>query len=152
VSIQISERDAAAIVALDDSYLATRDGEIFEKVEAGDPTDLPVVTGLTADSVAEDRDGATSAIKRALDLADEYSRSTLAQRSPLQEVHVAENGELSLVVGKSGLSLALGSPPFHKKLDEAVRVVAELDRRGTKAGAILLDNEARPERVVVRVR
>jgi cell division protein FtsQ len=91
-------------------------------------------------------------IKRALDLADEYDRSAMAQRSPLQEVHVADDGGFSLVVGRSGLSLALGSPPFHRKLDEAARVVAELDRRGAKAGAILLDNEAHPERVVVRMR
>ncbi len=32
------------------------------------------------------------------------------------------------------------------------RVVAELDRRGAKADAIMLDNDARPERVVVRMR
>jgi cell division protein FtsQ len=152
IAIQVTERDAAAVVALGDSYLASRDGEIFKRLEAGDPTDLPVVTGLSPDAVAEDRDAAVRSIKRALDLADEYDRSAMAQRSPLQEVHVADDGGFSLVVGRSGLSLALGSPPFHRKLDEAARVVGELDRRGAKAGAILLDNEAHPERVVVRVR
>jgi cell division protein FtsQ len=152
ISIQVAERDAAAIVALGDSYLASRDGEIFKRLEAGDPTDLPVVTGLSPDAVAEDRDAAMRSVKRALDLVDEYGRSAMAQRSPLQEVHVADDGGYSMVVGKSGLSLALGAPPFHRKLDEAARVVAELDRRGAKPGAILLDNEAHPERVVVRVR
>jgi hypothetical protein len=32
------------------------------------------------------------------------------------------------------------------------RVVAELDRRGAKPDSIMLDNEARPDRVVVRTR
>lgn len=152
VCIQVTERDAAALVALGDTYLASRDGEIFKRLEPGDPTDLPVVTGLSPDSVAEDRDGAVHSIRRALDLAAEYDRSSMAQRLPLAEVHLADDGAFSLVVGKGGLSLTLGGPPFHRKLDQAARVVAELEHRGAKPDSIMLDNEARPERVVVRVR
>jgi cell division protein FtsQ len=152
VFVQVSERDAAGIVALGDSYLASRDGEIFKRLEPGDPTDLPVVTGLTPDSVADDREAAVKTIRRALDLAAEYERSLLAQRAPLQEVHLADGGGFTLFVGKSAVALELGAPPFHRKLEEAARVIAELDRRGAKADAIMLDNEARPERVVVRVR
>jgi cell division protein FtsQ len=152
VTVQVTERDAAALVALGDTYLATRDGDIFKRLEPGDPTDLPVITGLTADGVAADRDGAVQSIRRALDLAAEYEHAPLASRSPLQEVHVEEAARFTLVVGKSAVSLRLGAAPFRRKLDEAGRVVAELDRRGAKADAILLDNEAHPERVVVRVR
>jgi cell division protein FtsQ len=152
VIIQVTERDAAAIVALGDSYLASRDGEIFKRLEPGDPTDLPAVTGLTPDAVAQDREAAVRSIKRALDLAADYDRSPLAQRAPLEEVHLAEGGGLTLFVGKSAVALELGAAPFHRKLEEAARVMSELDRRGAKADAIMLDNEARPERVVVRVR
>jgi cell division protein FtsQ len=152
VTIQVTERDAAAIVALGDSYLATREGETFKRLEPGDPTDLPVVTGLTADAIAEDREAAVLTIRHALDLAAEYEHAPMATRSPLEEVHVEGGGRFSLVVGKSAVALRLGPPPFHRKLDEAARVVAELDRRGAKADTILLDNEAHPERVVVRVR
>lgn len=152
VSIQVTEREAAAVVALGDSYLASRDGEIFKRLEPGDPTDLPVVTGLSPDVVAEDRPAAVLAVRRALDLAAEYGRASVATRLPLEEVHITDDGGFSLVVGKAGISLTLGSPPFHRKLDEVARVTAELERRGTKADAIMLDNEAHPERVVVRVR
>ena len=62
VSIQVTEREAAAVVALGDSYLASRDGEIFKRLEPGDPTDLPVVTGLSPDVVAEDRPAAVLAV------------------------------------------------------------------------------------------
>ena len=58
----------------------------------------------------------------------------------------------ALVVGKSALELILGGPPFRRKLDQAARVVAELESRGAKAEAIMLDNDTRPERVVVRMR
>ena len=46
----------------------------------------------------------------------------------------------------------MGGPPYRRKLEQAVRVVAELDRRGAKPDSIMLDNEARPDRVVVRMR
>ena len=39
-----------------------------------------------------------------------------------------------------------------RKLDQAARVVAELERRSGRADTIMLDNDTRPERVVVRVR
>ena len=58
----------------------------------------------------------------------------------------------SLVVGHNAVELVLGLPPFRRKLDQAARVVAELDKRGAKAGAIMLDNDTRPDRVVVRMR
>jgi cell division protein FtsQ len=152
VSVQVTERDAAAIVALGDSYLASRDGEIFKRLEPGDPTDLPAVTGLTPGGVADDRDAAVRSVRRALDLAAEYERTPLAARVPLEEVHIADGEALTLFVGKSGIALELGAAPFHHKLEEAARVIAELDRRGAKADAIMLDSEAHPERVVARVR
>jgi cell division protein FtsQ len=152
VTVQVTERDAAAIVALGDSYLASRDGDVFKRLEPGDPTDLPAVTGLTADAIADDREAAIRSIRRALDLAAEYDRSPLAARAPLEEVHIADGEALTLFVGKSGIALELGVAPFHQKLEEASRVLGELDRRGAKADAIMLDNEAHPERVVARVR
>jgi cell division protein FtsQ len=152
IRVQVTERDAAAIVALGDSYLASRDGEIFKRLEPGDPTDLPAVTGLTPALLAEDREGAVRSIRRALDLAAEYERSPLAARAPLQEVHIADGEALTLFVGKSAIALELGVAPFHHKLEEAARVLAELERRGAKADAIMLDSEAHPERVVARVR
>jgi cell division protein FtsQ len=152
ITVQVTERDAAAIVALGDSYLASRDGDVFKRLEPGDPTDLPVVTGLTTDAVADDRAEAVRAIRRALDLASEYDRSSLAARAPLEEVHIAHGEALTLFVGKSAIALELGVAPFHQKLEEAAKVLGELDRRGAKADAIMLDSEAHPERVVARVR
>ncbi len=149
--VQITERELGAIVVLHETYLSSRDGEIFKRFELGDPVDLPVVTGLDPDSVAEDREGAQATLRRALDLAADYERSPLPQRA-LEEIHVTADGGFTLIVGKDGLSLALGSPPFRHKLEEAARVTAELDRRGTHAQSIMLDDDARPDRVVVRER
>jgi cell division protein FtsQ len=152
VIIHVAEREVGAIVALPEPYLAARDGRVFKALEVGDPVDLPIVTGLTSDALAEDREGTQRLVLRAIDLASEYERRTLASRAPLEEVHVSNGGELTLIVGKDGVSVALGLPPYRKKLDEAARIFAELDHRGAHAGVVMLDDEARPDRVVVRTR
>lgn len=150
--LRVTEREAAGIVVSTETYLTTSEGEIFKRVEAGDPTDLPIVTGVSVQMLAEDREGAARCIRRALDLAAEYERTPLAQRAPLEEVHLKPDGGIQLVVGKNAIVLSLGDPPFRKKLDEALRVFVELDKRGAKPDTILLDNDARPERVTVRMR
>lgn len=164
--VRVVEREAAGLVATvdrdqtaqqgaqgrTDTYLVTRDGSVIKHLEAGDPTELPIVTGISLQQLVEDREGATRAVRRALDLASDYDHCPLAARAPLEEVHVENNGELTLVVGKSAITLHMGGPPYRRKLEQAVRVVAELDRRGAKPDTIMLDNEARPDRVVVRMR
>ncbi len=152
VLVQVTERRAAALVALGDTLLATSEGEPFKRLEPGDPVDLPIITGLTPESVADDREEARRTVRRGIDLASEYERGSLAKRSPLEEVHVDPGGSCTLVVGRPAMQIVLGGPPFRRKLDEAARVVAELDKRHAQAAAIMLDNDARPERVVARLR
>jgi cell division protein FtsQ len=151
--VRVVEREAAGLAATNgDSYLVTREGAIIKRVEPGDPTDLHVVTGVPTQLLVDDREGATRTIRRALDLAHDYDHSPLALRAALEEVHVEPNGEMTLVVGKNAVALQMGAPPYRRKLEQAMRVVGELDRRGAKPDAIMLDNEARPDRVVVRMR
>jgi cell division protein FtsQ len=161
IFLRVVEREAAGIVATNDgsakaaggeTYLVTREGAIIKRLESGDPTDLPIVTGIVLQQLLDDREGATRIVRRALDLAGDYEHSPLSQRSALEEVHVETSGEMTLVVGKNAIALHMGAPPYRRKLEQATRVVAELDRRGAKADSIMLDNEARPDRVVVRMR
>jgi cell division protein FtsQ len=152
IVVRVTEREPAALVALGDTFLATASGEPFKRLEASDPVDLPLVTGLLPESIADDREGCLRTIRRAIDLAAEYQRGSLSKRAPLEEVHVEPDGAFTLVVSHGAMKLVLGGPPFRRKLDQATRVVTELDRRGAKADAIMLDNDARPERVVVRMR
>ena len=159
VFLRVVEREAGGIVATNDgtakaaggdTYLVTREGAIIKRLETGDPTDFTIVTGVVLQQLIDDREGATRIVRRALDLAADYERSPLAQRSPLEEVHVETNGELTLVIGKNAISLHMGGAPYRRKLEQAVRVVAELDRRGAKADSIMLDNDARQRGVFRR--
>src|SRR5260370_8702300 len=143
ISIVVTERKAAALVVLGDTYLASADGEPFKKIEVNDPVDLPVITGLRPETLADDRLETIRTIRRAIDLALEFEHGELAKRAPLQEVHVAPDGTFTLVVGHAALQLVLGVPPFRRKLDQAARVVAGPDRRGASAAAILTADDHR---------
>jgi cell division protein FtsQ len=153
IHVTVVEREARALAAIGgDLYLATRDGDLFKQLGAEDPADLPLVTGLTAEQVARDRAGVVLEVRRALDVVEDLERAGLARRYPIQEIHIEKDGSLELILGKEGIALHLGQPPFRHKIAQAAQVLAELRRRKANASVLFLDNQAHPERVVVRMR
>ncbi len=152
IEIRVTEQQPAAIVLIDTPYLATREGEIFKSLEAGDPADLPMISGITVDQISEDRSVVTGAITRAIEVAADYRSTVLAHRFPLRELRYGDSGEITLVVGSEAMEVNLGAGEFHRKIAQTARVVADLDKRSVVPSAIMVDNPARPDRVVVRVR
>ena len=153
ILVDVVEREAHALVAIgSDLYLATRQGEPFKKFEPGDPYDLPIVSGIRAEEVAEDRGAAVSLIHRALDLIADYEHTWPAKSHPVQEAHLEDDGAIVLVVGKDATALHLGRGPYRQSLEQASRVLGELQTRKGQASVVFLDNDAHPERVVVRMR
>jgi cell division protein FtsQ len=153
IGIDVIEREAAALVAVgSDLYLSTRQGELFKKPEPGDPYDLPVITGTRSDDIVKDRAGAVAMIRKALDLAADYEHIGPARALPVQEVHLEDDGALVLSVGKDAIQLRFGKGPYRQSLEQASRVLGDLAGRHAQASVVFLDNEAHPERVVVRMR
>ncbi len=153
ITITVAEREAAALTAIGgELYLCTRDGDLFKKVGSDDPSDLPIVTGILPAQVASDRRGVVLAVKRALDVAEELERAGVARRYPIEELHLEKDGALVVTVGREAIALSLGQPPYRDKIEEASRILNEVARRKASAAVIFLDDEAHPERVVVRMR
>ena len=151
--VELDERDATAVAVLGDRpYLLTREGEPFKPIEADDPTDLPVVTGVSAADLARDRTQAVERLKAGVDLIRQYERLGVARVHPAEEVALAASGHVVLTVGRGGIALELGRPPYARKLVMAAQVIGELGAKGRTPGIVFLDNEAHPERVVVRMR
>lgn len=151
--IELTEREAGAIASIGDRlYLVTKAGEPFKEIEDGDPFDLPIVTGIAADDLARDRRGAVERIATALEIGRHYDRIALSKTYPIQEIHLAAGGVASITLGKAGITVHLGSGPWRKKLLMAERVLGKLGQKGQVPGIVFADNEAHPERVVVRMR
>ncbi len=153
LTVAVVEREASAVVDIgSELYLCTEQGEPFKRLEAGDPSNLPVITGISGDDVSANRKGVVARIKAALELLNEYERRGPSKEYPAQEVHLADDGTMRMVVGRNAVSIELGLPPYHKKVLRVAQVMAEVGRRKADASVLFLDNEAHPERVVVRMR
>lgn len=152
VSIIVTEREARAVSVIDGKlYLTDTSGEVFKELGDNDPRDLPVVTGIDTEAIAKDREAVTAQIRRALDLVSDLETAKIAARYPVQELHLEPDGAVSATVGTDGIVLAFGQPPFRAKVDKAERILEELRYRKVKRAVLFLDNEAHPERVVVRL-
>jgi cell division protein FtsQ len=153
VNISIVEREAWAVASIGgELYLVTRDGDPFKRVSEGDPFDLPVITGVAPEKVSLDRPGVVNAFRRALDVVEDMDRAGISKRYPIQEVHLERDGTIVMTIGKDAIALHLGQTRFREKIEQASRVLSELSRRKANPSVIFLDNEAHPERVVVRMR
>jgi len=151
--VEITERDAVAVAVLGDRpFLVTSDGEPFKEVKPEDPSDLPILTGVSAGEWARDRVGSEERLRTGVDLIRQYERLGMAKVHPAEEVNLAASGYTVLTVGRQGIALELGRAPFARKLAMAAEVVGELAAKGRTPGLVFLDNEAHPERVVVRMR
>jgi cell division protein FtsQ len=153
LEVQITEREARVVALLGDRlYLVSREGEPFKEVEPKDPVDLPVVTGLLPDGLVRDRARELERLEVALDVLVQYERLPLSRVHVPQEIHLSEGGSITLIVGRAGIVVELGKERFRQRLLMAERVIGELRQAGRVPGIVFADNEAHPERVVVRMR
>jgi cell division protein FtsQ len=153
VSIAVTEHTAAALASLDGVlYLVTREGLPIKTVAEGDSADYPVVTGVTAEDLKVDRERGLERVAFGIALLKRYERLPLARAVAAQEIHMDSDGSVRLVVGSSGITFHLGKGPFRQKLLMAARVLDKVRARRQTPQIVFLDNQAHPERVVVRMR
>ncbi len=153
LTISVSEHVAVALAAIDSTlYLVTRDGLPIKALESGEQSDYPIVTGIDAEALRVDRARALERVAAGVEVLARYGRLPLSKGYPAQEVHMADDGAVSLVVGNSGITFHLGKGSLRQKLLMAARVLARVGARKQIPSIVFLDNEAHPERVVVRLR
>ncbi|HEX2731279.1 MAG TPA: FtsQ-type POTRA domain-containing protein [Polyangiaceae bacterium] len=153
LQIEVTEHSAVALAAIDSEiYLVTREGHPIAPLAEGESPDLPVVTGVTAGDVQTDRKRALERIAQGIEIADRYERMPIARVYRTQEVHLAEDGDVRMIVGETPITLVLGKGPVKQKLLMAARIIGKVKERGQAPSIVFLDNQAHPERVVVRMR
>jgi cell division protein FtsQ len=151
--VEIKEREPAALAVFSERlYLVTADGEPFKELSPGDPADFPLITGVSVEGLSRDRAREIDRVKEGLEVLEQYSRITLSKTQPAQEVHLADSGDVVLTAGKEGITFELGKEGYRRKLLMGEQVVGEMRRKGRAPGIVFLDNQAHPERVVVRMK
>jgi cell division protein FtsQ len=99
-----------------------------------------------------DRERELDRVREGLEVLEQYGRVPLSKTQPVQEVHLADSGDVTLTAGKEGITFELGKDAYRRKLLMGEQVVGEMRRKGRSPGIVFLDNQAHPERVVVRMK
>ena len=122
-----------------------RRGEPFKQLEEGDPSDLPVVTGITLRrSGARSRARRRAHRARARDPAALGAHPDQPRASSRRGAPRCPAGDAVLTVGKAGITLQLGKGPWRKKMLMAERVMARSQRKGKVPGIVFADNSGAP--------
>lgn len=133
--IVIRERKAVALLQKETGlYLLDGEGFPFKKLESGEESDLPVLTGCVSGGRIDE-----TLVKKSLALLNDLAR---VQGGPVigaaAEIHANETFGLSLFTD-TGLCLKFGFDGYENKLKRLAPVMADLDRRNLKSGFLLID-------------
>jgi len=147
--VHVEERRPIALVELSGLYLVDDEGNVFKRVAAGDPIDLPLVTGISR-AEYERRSGASEELlAHALALVRAW-RDGGRPRPTLSEIHVEPDG-VTIHVGEDGTEVRLGAGDLGAKLSRLDKMLSALGAEGKKAEVVHLDNRLHPSWVTVRL-
>lgn len=133
--IEIHERTAIALVKQNSSfYLLDAYGHLFKKLQTGDETDLPVLSGF----YPEDNSNAQLLMKSLELLQFVSTLKDFPAITRVSEIHSHEVLGFSLFTD-TGLCLQLGFDNYENKFKRLAPVMADLDRRNLKLGFLLID-------------
>jgi cell division protein FtsQ len=149
LAVSVKEHHPVALVALGDLYLVDSEGRPFKKIQSGDPTELPLITGLPRELFVEAPEQSRIRLREMLDWADAYTRADSGHASPLNEIRIGRTGVVLVTAQGQEIWISEGDPK--EGLSRLKRVRAELEKRGLTAQVIHLENRSRPAWVAVKL-
>ena len=133
--IVVRERKAVALIERDNGlFLVDSEGTPFKKLETGEESNLPVLTGCVRGGILDE-----TLVKKSLSLLNDLAGiKDGPQIGNISEIHGNETFGLSLCTD-AGLCLQLGFDGYENKLKRLTPVMADLDRKNLKTGFLLID-------------
>jgi cell division protein FtsQ len=120
--IEAEHEEPEAIVVLDRMYLMDGEGVIFKEVQSSDSVDFPVVTGLSAGNGKNEV--YLAAVAAFLDGFHSARASISVQE--LSEIHVEEDGAISIYFSELPFKVFLGKGEFIRKIDSLTHLLGHL--------------------------
>lgn len=145
LAIEVVEHEATAIVLAGRFYLVDERGVPFKQLERGERGELPIITGIEREALRETeaRDRAVSTIARGLEVLRIYQAK---QRPRLGEIHLGEDGSVTLYTANTGTALLLGRSEFEARLARWDALRLALGERAERLAVVHLDHESKPDR------
>ncbi len=143
LEVTVVEHSPEAIVLAERFYLVNAEGKPFKPVERGERGELPIITGIDREQLANERETAVAQINEALGLLRIY---TAKQRPRLGEIHLDDDGSVTLYTAESGTQLRLGRAEFEARLERWDALRAALGERAERLAVVHLDHESKPDR------
>ena len=133
--IWVRERKAVALIQKGNGlYLVDGGGAPFKRLETGEESDLPVLTGCIRKGIIDEE-----LVKKSLTLlSDIKGIKDGPEIGMVSEIHGNETFGFSLFTD-TGLCLQLGFDGYENKLKRLIPVMADLDRKNLKTGFLLID-------------
>jgi len=120
--IEVHHEEPIAVVVLDRMCLMDREGVLFKDIEKDDPIDFPIVTGLSRGD-----EGVSGHLKRVGSFLTTYSLwSAVLPARDLSEIHVEEDGALSVYFSELPFRVSFGRGDFAKKIISLQRIIKHL--------------------------
>lgn len=133
--IWVRERKAVALIEKGGGlYLVDGAGTPFKRIETGEESDLPVLTGCVREGIVDE----VMVKKSLLLLNDIKGMKEGPDIGTVSEIHGNETFGFSLFTD-TGLCLQLGFDGYQNKLKRLLPVMADLDRKNLKTGFLLID-------------
>jgi cell division septal protein FtsQ len=150
VTVDVTEREAAAVVHAGAFYLCDADGRLFKRATLDEADGMVVITGLAREQLSNDQPGAEALVREALATLYEWRRNVA--RPALSEIFVHPMLGVSVFTRRGASEIRLGRGDIARKTQRYDLVRGELARRGEQARLIVLDSVTRPDRVAVRLK
>lgn len=133
--IWVRERKAVALIEKGGGlYLVDSAATPFKRIETGEESDLPVITGCVREGIVDE----AMVKKSLLLLSDIKGMKEGPEIGTVSEIHGNETFGLSLFTD-TGLCLQFGFDGYQNKLKRLLPVMADLDRKNLKTGFLLID-------------
>ena len=124
--IQAEKETPWALVVIDKIYYMNRWGEVFKEVEDSEDMDFPVITGVSkqGSEISKQLEDAARIIKA---LQSEHGLLSLNE---LSEIHMNENGDMSLYFNRLSAEIKLASENLSSKIKGLKKVAKHLTQTG----------------------
>ena len=149
LEVSVSEHEATAVLAAGKFYLVDKEGKPFKEVERGERGQLPIITGIRREELHSGPEHASAKSRRAMMILAAYREK---QRPRLGEIHLEEDGGVSLYTASSGTQLRLGRMDTEFAFARFDALRAALGSRADRLAVVHLDSDRASgrDRIVAR--